>query len=111
MMLSGSAILNCRIFLKAMIAVLAATILSACGPGSLKYRDLPVDQLYIEAQKYIDGGQYGIAAVAFDEVERQHPYSVWARRAQLMSAYSFYMANEYETGNFGSGKVFVTSSW
>ena len=103
-MLSGSARLNCRMFLKVMIAVLAATVLSACGSGSLKYRDLPVDQLYIEAQKYIDAGQYGIAAVAFDEVERQHPYSIWARRAQLMSAYSFYMANEYETAILSAGR-------
>ena len=27
----------------------------------------------------------------FDEVERQHPYSIWARRAQLMSAFSYYL--------------------
>ena len=35
------------------------------------------------------------AAKLFDEVERQHPYSVWARRAQLMSAFSYYMAQKY----------------
>ena len=34
------------------------------------------------------------AAKLFDEVERQHPYSVWARRAQLMSAFSYYMAQQ-----------------
>lgn len=72
------------------------SFLSACSGTTLQYRDLPVEQLYIEAQKYSDAGQYRIAAVAFDEVERQHPYSVWARRAQLMSAYSFYMANDYD---------------
>ncbi|MCB2067286.1 MAG: outer membrane protein assembly factor BamD, partial [Erythrobacter sp.] len=31
----------------------------------------------------------------FDEVERQHPYSPWARRAQLMSAFSYYAARDY----------------
>jgi outer membrane protein assembly factor BamD len=31
----------------------------------------------------------------FDEVERQHPYSPWARRAQLMSAFSYYVAKDY----------------
>src|SRR3546814_10056642 len=30
-----------------------------------------------------------------DLVERQHPYSPWARRAQLMSAFSYYMDREY----------------
>ena len=32
---------------------------------------------------------------ALDEVERQHPYSVWARRAILMSAYCHYQGNKY----------------
>ena len=33
----------------------------------------------------------------FDQVEQQHPYSVWARRATLMSAFCSYQANEYDT--------------
>ena len=80
-------------------AIFGASLLlvSACGNETLRYRDLPVDQLYVEAQKFLDREQYEIAAIAFDEVERQHPYSIWARRAQLMAAYSFYMANEYES--------------
>src|SRR3546814_7443829 len=36
-----------------------------------------------------------MAAALFDEVERQHPYSLWARRAQLMSAFSYYMGRDY----------------
>jgi outer membrane protein assembly factor BamD len=36
-----------------------------------------------------------VAAALFDEVERQHPYSPWARRAQLMSAFSYYVAEDY----------------
>ena len=39
--------------------------------------------------------QYKLAAAQFDEVERQHPYSVWARRAQLMSAFSYYVAGDF----------------
>ena len=35
------------------------------------------------------------SAALFDEVERQHPYSRWARRAQLMSAFSYYVARDY----------------
>lgn len=54
-----------------------------------------VNTLYSEAKKRLDRGRYEEAAVFFDEVERQHPYSVWARRAQLMSAFSYYMAQKY----------------
>ena len=39
------------------------------------------------------------AAKLFDEVERQHPYSVWARRAQLMSAFNYYLAQEIYRGD------------
>src|SRR3546814_4735277 len=33
--------------------------------------------------------------VCSSDLERQHPYSPWARRAQLMSAFSYYMDREY----------------
>ena len=79
-----------------MFALLMLVFVSGCGSERLAYRDLPVEQLYVEAQKYSDRGQWPFAAIAFDEVERQHPYSIWARRAQLMSTYSHYMANDYE---------------
>lgn len=81
---------------KVFITLIMLFTLMACGGEKLAYRDLPVEQLYIEAQKYSDRGQWFFAAIAYDEVERQHPYSIWARRAQLMSTYSYYMANSYE---------------
>jgi outer membrane protein assembly factor BamD len=55
-----------------------------------------VETLYNYAKETLDRKQYKAAALIFDEVERQHPYSVWARRAQLMSAFSYYMAREYQ---------------
>jgi outer membrane protein assembly factor BamD len=54
-----------------------------------------VNTLYSLAKDRVDKGDYEEAAKLFDEVERQHPYSVWARRAQLMSAFSYYMAQKY----------------
>ena len=54
-----------------------------------------VSTLYTLAKERLDKGQYEEAAKLFDEVERQHPYSVWARRAQLMSAFGYYMAQKY----------------
>jgi len=61
-----------------------------------RYVARDVEVIYNLAQENLDKGRYKFAAVAFDEVERQHPYSVWARRAQLMSAYSHYMSRSYD---------------
>lgn len=74
-------------------------MLSACGSSSsddLTYQERPVEQIYNQAMDYVQAGDYRKAAPQFDEVERQHPYSVWARRAILMSAYSYYQINDYD---------------
>ena len=66
-----------------------------------------VNTLYALAKQRLDQGRYEDAAKLFDEVERQHPYSVWARRAQLMSAFSYYVANSYIDA-VGSAQRFLT---
>ncbi len=79
--------------------ILGLTVLAvaACSKDKEeKYVALEVEQLYNVAQDFADKKRWRIAAIAFDEVERQHPYSVWARRAQLMSAYSHYMSRRYD---------------
>jgi len=63
--------------------------------GDTAYVARDVNTLYSLAKDRLDKGNYDEAAKLFDEVERQHPYSVWARRAQLMSAFSYYMAQKY----------------
>src|SRR5476649_1319498 len=60
------------------------------------YQERPIDQIYDNAWKQINKGNWELAAVQFNEVDRQHPYSVWARRAQLMSAFCSYQANKYD---------------
>ena len=63
--------------------------------GDTAYVARDVNTLYSDAKRRLDRGRYDEAAKLFDEVERQHPYSVWARRAQLMSAFTYYMAQKY----------------
>ena len=59
-------------------------------------RDNPADKLYNEGLFLLNNKQdYKEAAKKFDEVDRQNPYSDWARKALLMSAYSYYQAQEY----------------
>lgn len=79
--------------------IVAAAVLgvAACSSGDEdRYVARDVEIIYNLAQDNLEKKRYKFAAQAFDEVERQHPYSVWARRAQLMSAYSYYMAGEYD---------------
>ena len=82
-------------------ALAAATVFTAaCGGGSSRPADTAyvardVESLYAQAKSDLDRGRPQLAAALFDEVERQHPYSPWARRAQLMSAFSYYVAGDY----------------
>ncbi|MDE1173449.1 MAG: outer membrane protein assembly factor BamD [Parvibaculaceae bacterium] len=84
--------------LSAIALVAGSLLLSACSSGKeeVAYQERPVEQIYNQAMDYVQEGNYRKAAPQFDEVERQHPYSVWARRAILMSAYSYYQTNDYD---------------
>jgi outer membrane protein assembly factor BamD len=81
-------------------AILFSTALAGCAGGGgvkkdTKYIARDVSTLYRAAQDKLDRKNYKVAAALFDEVERQHPYSPWARRAQLMSSFSYYMGRDY----------------
>ena len=85
-------------------AVLSVLVLSGCSlfggsdadkPKDAMYQERPIDQIYSDAWKKVRGGDWNAAAQQFAEVERQHPYSIWARRASLMSAFCYYEANKY----------------
>ena len=86
-----------------LLAVAFALPLAGCaslrgakkGQENNRYVARDVDTLYNAAKDRLDQRRYQEAAALFDEVERQHPYSVWARRAELMSAFSYYMGHNY----------------
>lgn len=81
------------------LATAATGLLSGCATNRNKadtqYVARDVSSLYNSAKFRLDRGQFKLAAALFDEVERQHPYSPWARRAQLMAAFSYYMNKDY----------------
>ncbi|HVZ51755.1 MAG TPA: outer membrane protein assembly factor BamD [Pseudolabrys sp.] len=59
--------------------------------------DEPADRLYNEGLYYLNARSNAKdAAKKFEEVDRQHPYSDWARKSLLMSAFSYYQAGEYD---------------
>ena len=78
---------------------LCVPLLAGCADDqqmAAQYVERPIEQIYeagwimINRQNWLEAGRQ------FDEVERQHPYSVWARRAVLMSAYCYYQGNRYD---------------
>jgi len=75
--------------------------------GDTRYVARDVNSLYLAAKQRLDDGDYRVAGALFDEVERQHPYSPWARRAQLMSSFSYYMARKY-TESIQSARRFLS---
>ena len=74
----------------ALLACALALVACSSDEEKLEYVERPVEELYNEAVDTALDGDYKKAAPLFDEVERQHPYSVWATQAQLMAAYSLY---------------------
>jgi outer membrane protein assembly factor BamD len=88
------------------LLILAAATLPMAGCAGLgggkktsadtQYVARDVNTLYNSAKDRLDRRDYKTAAALFDEVERQHPYSIWARRAQLMSAFAYYAAQDHE---------------
>jgi len=79
-------------------AALAVGLFAAACSGKEEevYVEKPVEELYNNAVNAMSTGNNIRAAKLFDEVERQHPYSVWATRALLQAAYAHYQANKYD---------------
>jgi outer membrane protein assembly factor BamD len=98
--------------------VIFGTTLSGCGTGALwdkfmakdeqTFSDEPADKLYNEGLFLMNNSKDLKAATKkFDEVDREHPYSDWARKSLLMSAYASYQAGDYDTC-IGSASRYVT---
>ena len=86
-----------HIVARSLIVGCALLGLAACADDEKDtYVEAPVEKLYNEATDAMLNGSYDEASKKFDEVERQHPYSVWATKAQLMSAYALYQRNRYD---------------
>lgn len=80
-------------------AMLATTVSVAACSGTnrpkLAYEERPVEQLYNTGYQRLESRRWADAVDYFQEVERQHPYSEWSRRAILMQIYAYYQNNNY----------------
>ena len=84
---------------RACAGLVLAAMTAACAGNrdeELAYIERPAEQIYTQGMDQFERDRYEVAALFFDEVERQHPYSEWARRAMMMAAYAHYENNDYE---------------
>ena len=93
------------------VSLLAALSVASCAgknkKPSMAYEERPVELLYSVGAERLDAGLWNEAVDYFREVERQHPYSEWSRRAILMTAYAHYQGNQYEEA-IGDADRFVS---
>jgi len=84
-------------FAAPVLALSLAFGLAACGSDEPKAMpDRPAEEMFNEAMSLMDQNAPADAVKLFDEVDRQHPYSVWATKAQLLNAYAYYEMNRYD---------------
>lgn len=97
--------------------IVLAIPLSGCGTGALwdkffakddTFKDEPADKLYNEGLYLLNQKKdMKLASKKFEEVDREHPYSEWARKSLLMSAYAYYDAGDYDSC-IGAATRYVT---
>jgi outer membrane protein assembly factor BamD len=89
----------------------ALVLLSGCANKNKKpelaYQERPVELLYDTGADRLDRRRWDDAVSYFEEVERQHPYSEWSRRAILMTAYAHYQSNDYAS-SIGDAERFLS---
>ena len=82
------------------VLVALSVIITGCSRDEPAYVERSVEEIYNQAMDKLLAGDSGFAAADFDEVERQHPYSIWARKSQLMAAYAQYLGGNYDEAIF-----------
>ena len=87
----------------------AALLLTACGKGKpeTEVNVDPPDVLYNQALANLDSGDAREASKKFDEIDKEHPYSEYARRAMLMSAFLSFRRGQYQDA-INDGERYVT---
>lgn len=84
---------------RCVLAVLVACVLAlgACSGRKpiVSGKEEPAETLYNRGMSLLTQGEGIDATKVFAEVERQHPYSIWATKAMLMASYTYYAMNQY----------------
>lgn len=88
------------------VALAAALLLSACATKQEGELSGTVGELYNKGMTELKDGQYAKAIHSFDEVNRQYPYSGWATRSLMMTAYAQMQDGQYDEA-IGTAEHFI----
>ncbi len=97
-----------RFVRSALALLITGVLLSGCSTFAKKqkvklaYVERPAENLYTQALNRMDAKRWDEAILFFDEVERQHPFSRWARRSMLMSSFAHYQSGNYDEAIAGA---------
>ena len=100
-----------RLGFGALLAVVAPLALAGCGEKDIDLSTYvenvePADVLYNQALANLNEGKVTEASRKFAAVDRQHPYSEYARKSMVMATFTNYRQGEY-TEAINSGRRYV----
>ncbi len=95
------------VLIAAALSLVAASCAAKKDKLDMSYQERPVELLYATGAQSLDQHHWTEASEYFDEVERQHPYSEWARRSILMQAFARYEADDYDDA-IGAADRFIS---
>ena len=85
-----------KFFFLSLLLPLTLILLSGCANNrENEFADKQAEEIYTMAKEAMDKENYDRAAEIYDEVDRQHPYSELATKAQLMKGYAYYKEQKY----------------
>ena len=82
--------------MKFFMSLILLLVVGCVSRTEIPYVERPVEEIYLEAYDYLEKREFSLAASLFEEVSRQHAYSVWARQAQIMAGYAYYREFMYD---------------
>ena len=94
-----------------LVAAVALLALAGCKSSEVSSSDfvddiIPAEELYNQALSSIDAGNLGRAQKKLEQLDRQHPYSEYSRKALIMQTFIAYRQQKYEeTAQFGKRYV------
>jgi len=85
-------------FTKPLFSIILISLALAACKSKLKDNEdvVPAQELYNKGVKELESGDYKKASAEFEKVFFQHPGNSITPKAELMQAYSLYLAGEYE---------------
>ncbi|MDR1694959.1 MAG: outer membrane protein assembly factor BamD [Lactobacillaceae bacterium] len=77
-------------------ALLVMFVITGCASTPQEKKEYSAEGLYMRGYKYMERTSYKQAATYFERLEIEHPYSRWAVKAKIMTAYAHYKAKQYD---------------